>query len=55
MDIFTREIVAWQISDRHDKTLVNASLLDGLVNRDFQKPIYIHSDQGAEYCSQDYT
>ncbi|MCB9813241.1 MAG: hypothetical protein H6772_02425 [Pseudomonadales bacterium] len=23
--------------------------------RDFQKPIYIHTDQGSEYISQDYT
>lgn len=55
MDIFTREIVGWQISSRHDKTLVMQAFLDSLVNRKFQKPTYIHSDQGAEYCSQDYT
>jgi len=55
LDLFTREIVGWQVSQRHDKTLIMQAFLDGLVNRDFQKPIYIHSDQGAEYTSQDYT
>lgn len=33
MDVFTREIVGWQISQRHDKTLVMQAFLDGLVNR----------------------
>lgn len=55
MDVFTREIVGWQISQRHDKTLVMQAFLDGLVNRYFQKPTYVHTDQGAEYTSQDYT
>jgi len=54
MDLFTREIVGWQVSSRHDKNLVMQAFLDGLVNRDFQRPTYLHSDQGTEYCSQDY-
>lgn len=55
MDLFTREIVGWQISSRHDKNLVMHAFLDGLVNRDFKKPTFIHTDQGSEYTSQDYT
>jgi transposase InsO family protein len=55
MDLFTREIVGWQVSQRHDKTLVMQAFLDGLTNRDFQRPAYVHTDQGAEYTSQDYT
>lgn len=31
------------------------AFLDGLVNRNFQKPTYVHTDQGVEYTSQDYT
>jgi transposase InsO family protein len=31
------------------------AFLDSLVNKDFQKPTFIHTDQGAEYTSQDYT
>ncbi len=55
MDLFTREIVGWQISQKHDKNLVMQAFFDGLVNCNFQKPTYIHTDQGAEYTSQDYT
>lgn len=54
MDVFTREIVGWQISQRHDKALVMQAFLDGIVNRDFQKPKYVHTDQGAEYTSKEY-
>lgn len=55
LDLFTREIVGWHISTTHTKNLVMQAFLDGLVNRNFQKPHYIHSDQGVEYTSQDYT
>lgn len=54
MDVFTREIVGWQISQRHDKALVMQAFLDGVVNRNFQKPKYLHTDQGAEYTSKEY-
>jgi transposase InsO family protein len=55
MDVFTREIVGWQVARRHTKELVIQAFLDGLINRSFQKPIFIHTDQGAEYTSEDYT
>lgn len=55
MDLFTREIVGWQVSRKHDKNLVTQAFFNGLVNRKFQKPHYIHTDQGAEYTSQNYT
>lgn len=55
LDLFTREVVGWQVSSRHDKNLVTQAFLDGLINRDFQKPTYIHTDQGSEYTSQEYT
>lgn len=29
--------------------------MDALVNQNFKKPEYIHSDQGVEYTAQDYT
>lgn len=54
MDLFTREIIGWHISNTHNKRLVIQAFLDSLVNRDFQKPIFIHSDQGVEYASKDY-
>lgn len=54
MDLFTREIVGWHLATTHTKTLVLQAFFDGLVNRNFHKPIVIHSDQGVEYTSKDY-
>jgi putative transposase len=55
MDLFTREIVGWSLSNKHTKYLVMEAFLDGLVNQKMNKPICVHSDQGSEYASQDYT
>lgn len=55
MDLYTREIVGWQVSTSHTKGLVLQAFFDGLNNRHFQKPVFIHSDQGVEYTSKDYT
>jgi len=54
MDLYTREIVGWDISNRHDKDLVLNALLNSLYNNGFRLPGIIHSDQGVEYCSKDY-
>lgn len=55
MDLYTREIVGWHISNRHTKYLVMEAFLDALINQKIQKPRFVHSDQGVEYTSQDYT
>lgn len=54
MDLFTREIVGWDISAKHDKYLVLNALLNGLYNNGFRLPRVVHSDQGSEYCSKEY-
>ena len=54
MDLYTREIVGYHISRRHDKNLVMQAFLDGVTTRQFAKPKYLHTDQGAEYTSGDY-
>lgn len=54
MDLYTREIVGYHISRRHDKNLVMQAFLDGITNRRLTKPTYLHTDQGAEYTSGDY-
>lgn len=55
MDLFTREIVGWHVASKHTKFLVMEAFLDGLVNQNLEKPQYVHTDQGVEYTSQDYT
>ncbi len=55
MDLFTREIVGWHISKAHTKYLVLEAFLDALINQEMTPPQVIHSDQGCEYTSQEYT
>lgn len=54
MDIYTREIVGCNISRFHNKELVIGAMLNALANSN-SPPAYIHSDQGSEYDSIDYT
>jgi putative transposase len=53
MDIFTREIVGWSISTRHTSDLVIDAFLDAITNAGL--PTMVHTDQGSEYKSQEYT
>lgn len=54
MDLFSREIVGWDISTKHTKELVLYALLDAIRSQSFTLPKVIHSDQGSEYNSKDY-
>jgi len=53
MDLFTREIIGWSISLKHNKLLV-IKTLNMALNKTKATPIYHHSDQGSEYDSFDY-
>lgn len=53
IDLFTREITGYHISDHHDKNLVIGAVLAALEKQD-KPPRIIHSDQGSEYESLDY-
>lgn len=53
MDLFTREILGWNISGSHDRFLVAGALNMALI-RTKTAPSYHHSDQGSEYDSYDY-
>ena len=54
MDLYTREIVGWYISTTHTKDLVIAAFWDALRSTGYI-PRMVHSDQGSEYTSSDYT
>lgn len=54
MDVYTREVIGWEVSLRHDMELVANALINGLYNNGFKLPTIIHSDQGSEYCSKGY-
>ena len=51
-DVFTREVVGWEVSVRHNTDLVAQALLNALEH--YPAPQIAHSDQGSEYRSQLY-
>lgn len=53
LDVFTREIVGVSILNTHATQLVINALSSAILHR--PPPRIIHSDQGSEYASQDYT
>ncbi len=50
LDAFTREVIAWNISVRHNADLICEALLSALNKRE-KSPQIFHSDQGSEYRS----
>jgi putative transposase len=49
-DVFTRQVVGWEASTRHNADLVAQTLLNALEH--YPAPGIAHSDQGSEYRSQ---
>lgn len=52
MDMYSREIVGWHVSNRHDTALVAAAFFAALEQHG--RPNILHSDRGSEYLSQIY-
>jgi putative transposase len=52
LDLYSRQVVGWQISDKHDTALVASALYDALEH--YGRPKILHSDRGSEYLSQAY-
>ena len=53
MDLYTREIVGWSLSARHNKQLIFNSFFDAFENKGVL-PKFVHSDQGSEYNCKEY-
>jgi putative transposase len=53
MDMFTREIIGVAVSRFHDRNLVLEAFMDA-KRKSGTHPVYSHSDQGAEYTSDEY-
>lgn len=51
-DVFTRQVIGWEISMKHNADLVAKALINALAK--YPAPPIIHSDQGSEYRSQEY-
>jgi len=52
MDLYSREIVGYHISNRHDTALIAAAFYDALESHG--RPNILHGDRGSEYLSQIY-
>lgn len=52
MDVYSRRIVGWQVSNKHDTALVAMALYDAL--HEHGRPNILHSDRGSEYLSRAY-
>jgi putative transposase len=53
IDVYSREIVGWNISNFHDTNLILGALKHA-IKRTETTPIFLHSDQGSEYDAKRY-
>ena len=54
-DMYTREVVGFNISRYHNSELIAGAFKEALVYTNNKVPVYLHSDQGSEYDSKSYT
>ena len=54
LDLYSRKIVGWAMSERIDTMLVLAALRMALLHRNPPRDLRFHSDRGVQYASGDY-
>ncbi len=54
IDLFSRKIIGYKMSNRMTKDLVISALQNALKVRDYPKGVIIHSDRGSQYASNEY-
>jgi transposase InsO family protein len=54
IDVYSRAIIGWSMSENIDKKLVCNALTMALWRRQFPKGVILHSDRGSQYCSKEY-
>ncbi len=54
MDLYSRKIVGWALSDRMTKELVLEAFDKACIRQKPPKELIHHSDRGAQYASKDY-
>ena len=54
MDLYSRKIVGWAMSERMTKKLVIDALQMAIWSRKPPHGLIIHSDRGSQYCSHEY-
>lgn len=51
MDLFSRKIIGWHVSDSLSTDVVINAIRIAKMNRQISKPVIIHSDRGCQYVS----
>jgi putative transposase len=54
MDLFSRKVVGWSMSERMTATLVCDALQMALFQRQRPRGVIMHTDRGSQYCSRDH-
>jgi len=54
IDLYSRAVVGWSMSDRLKANLVEDALKMTLFRRRFPEGVIVHSDRGIQYCSGSY-
>lgn len=54
MDLYSRMVVGWAMSERMTSKLVIDALQMALWRRTMPRGVIVHSDRGSQYCSGDY-
>ena len=54
VDLFSRKVVGWSMSERMSRDLVIKSVMMAVMRRQPQNEVIVHSDQGSRYTSDDF-
>ncbi|SDG57579.1 putative transposase [Desulfosporosinus hippei DSM 8344] len=54
MDLFSRKIIGWQVSDSLSTEHVLKAIEKAKMNRKISQPVVIHSDRGVQFVSKSY-
>jgi transposase InsO family protein len=54
LDLFSRKVVGWSMSERMTASLVCDALRMALFRRKRPRGVIMHTDRGSQYCSRDH-
>ena len=54
MDLFSRKIIAWELTHTLDVSCVTECIKKAMAIRTLDKPLIVHSDRGSHYISKAY-
>jgi transposase InsO family protein len=54
LDLFSRRVIGWSMSDSLDATLAQSALAMALLARQPSRSLVVHSDRGVQYAAGDY-